>query len=117
MNQQIFRHLRQLGCDVDGALERLINDEQLYVTCLKTFATDENFDLLRQALAKQDTDAAFACAHTLKGVSANLGLTPLFLALCDLVEALRVQSCQDKKPLIDQVDLAFSNYLAAISCG
>ena len=84
----ILEQLKVWGCDVDGALGRFIDDEELYVQCLKLFATDENFTLLEQSLSRHSPEA-FIYAHTLKGVSANMGLTPLYAALCEVVELLR----------------------------
>ena len=33
--------------------------------------------------------SAFEAAHTLKGVTGNMGLTPLYDAVCTIVEPLR----------------------------
>lgn len=86
---KLLDKLVQWGCDVPSALERFIDDKELYVDCLKAFEEDENFGLLEENLAKQDYKAAFDNAHTLKGVSANLSLTPLLQKLSDVVEDLR----------------------------
>lgn len=37
----------------------------------------------------RDYTAAFEAAHTLKGVVGNMGLTPLYQAVCEIVEPLR----------------------------
>ncbi|MEG1727607.1 MAG: Hpt domain-containing protein [Acidaminococcaceae bacterium] len=81
--------LTQWGGEVEDALARFDGDEEMYVTCLHIFAKDENFALLGEQMAAGDYEAAFDSAHTLKGVSANLSLTPLYQVICLLVEALR----------------------------
>ena len=35
--------------------------------------------------------SAFEAAHTLKGVTGNMGLTPLYDAVCTIVEPLRTR--------------------------
>lgn len=52
---------------------------------------DPNPSLLQKAIEDKNYPRAFEAAHAIKGVSANLGLTPLYKATCALVEALRTQ--------------------------
>ncbi len=75
---EVLEKLRAWGCDLDGALERFLGDEELYKSCLPMVAEDEAFDGLKEALAEDERKKAFDCAHTLKGVFANMGITPMF---------------------------------------
>lgn len=77
------------GCNVPEALNRFLQDEGLYVKCLHAFTEDKSFGNLEKALNEKDYKQAFEEAHTLKGVSANLSLTPLCEAICKVVEDLR----------------------------
>ena len=81
--------------DLAVTLDRFIDDEELYVSCLETFQAETGFADLRNALDKQDYTAAFDAAHTLKGVTGNLGLTPLFNVVCSMVETLRSGENED----------------------
>ena len=72
---EVLEKLRAWGCDLDGALERFLGDEELYKSCLPMVAEDEAFDGLKEALAEDERKKAFDCAHTLKGVFANMGIT------------------------------------------
>ncbi|WOC31371.1 MULTISPECIES: Hpt domain-containing protein [Caproicibacterium] len=83
--------LNVYGADTAVTMERFLQDEALYQSCLQSFSADPAFDELRRALQKQDFTAAFNAAHTLKGVAGNLGLTPLFNTISTLVEALRAK--------------------------
>lgn len=85
----LLPRLAAYGADVAGTMERFLDDEQLYYKCLLLFIEDVNFAALEQALEAGEEQRAFAAAHTLKGVAGNLGLTPFYLAICQLVEALR----------------------------
>lgn len=81
--------LTQYGADVTSALERVLNDEKLYLMLIDEIHDEESFPALEKAIEEKNYDAAFEYAHTIKGVAGNLGLTPLYSAVCPLVEALR----------------------------
>lgn len=85
----IIDKLHEWGCDTAKAKERLAGDEALYVTCLQMLAEDEGFERLRVSLAKGDVKGSFEAAHSLKGVIANLALTPLYEVISSIVEELR----------------------------
>lgn len=86
---EFLEGLRSRGCDVDGAMTRFLNNEALYARCYEKFFVDPSIDALRDALAAKDAAAAFRHAHTLKGVTANLGLLPLTKIAARIVEPLR----------------------------
>lgn len=87
--EMIFQRLEEWGCDVEGAMERFLDDRELYVTCLQTVILDGNFKKLGDALEDDKREEAFDYAHTLKGVFANLGLTPMYTIVETIVEPLR----------------------------
>ncbi|MCR5715545.1 MAG: Hpt domain-containing protein [Lachnospiraceae bacterium] len=86
---KLTEELRTMGCDMDGALNRFLQDEEFYAECYAQVMSDPSFDQLKSALDAGDVEEAFHCAHTLKGVIANMGLTPLLNIVVDLVEPLR----------------------------
>lgn len=92
---QLLEELEAWGCNTATALERVLGDRELYGSCFVLFAEDKNFELCADALQKQDYRAAFEAAHALKGVAANLELTPLQKAISTLVEALRSHRPQE----------------------
>ena len=81
--------LRGWGCDVESAMERMLGDEEFYIECLTDVLDDPNFRTLNNALDRRETGVAFDSAHTLKGVLINLGLTPMYNAVVEIVEPLR----------------------------
>lgn len=87
--------LSNWGCDVNGTMERFMDDEELYRSCLAMAMDDAGFDGLMQAVNHGDAPAAFEYAHTLKGVLANLGLTPLYDIVVRIVEPLRASKTTD----------------------
>lgn len=88
---ELTERLAARGADMTGAMERFLGDEALFAECYQMFLEDPVFDALDDALEKKDYTAAFNAAHTRKGVSGNLGLTPIYRAACELVESLRRQ--------------------------
>lgn len=86
---KLIDELRAMGCDMDGALNRFLQDEEFYEECYAQVLQDASFEHLKEALDQGNTEEAFHCAHTLKGVIANMGLTPLLDVVVELVEPLR----------------------------
>ena len=85
----LLDELRNCGCDVEGALARFLNKEDFYAKCFKKFLDDPAFSALDEALKAKDAETAFRHAHTLKGLTANMGLTPLYDIVVQIVEPLR----------------------------
>ena len=79
----------EYGGDYETTMQRFMGNEALYFRILPKLFQDDNLHKLGQTLASGNLDSAFEAAHTLKGVSANLGLTPLYDAVCAIVEPLR----------------------------
>lgn len=75
--------------DLDGAMERFYGNDTLYLTVLKGFLNDETMKTLKRAVLNQEWDAAFTAAHALKGLAGNLGFTPLFHSIGELVIVIR----------------------------
>ena len=88
-NDQIIERLISLGCDVPGALPRFVGRRDFYCRMLTLVPNDENFEKLGAFLIAGDVKASFEAAHTLKGVLANMGLTPMYREVCAIVEPLR----------------------------
>lgn len=103
MRELLFEKLREQNCDVDGALARFLDDEELYVQFYKELLNDKLFTELGLAINERRISDAFDCAHTLKGVIGNMGLTPMFETICDIVEPLRVGSTEGVSPKYDEL--------------
>lgn len=78
----------KLNGDLEGTLGRLCSEKLVEKFALK-FLADDSFNLLEESLAVGNYNDAFRAAHTLKGVSINLGFTELFKVSDELTEALR----------------------------
>ncbi|MDD6397792.1 MAG: Hpt domain-containing protein [Selenomonadaceae bacterium] len=87
--------LAERGCNIAEAMGRFMDNEPFYERCFTKYLADSSFDALGEALAAKDVKAAFEAAHNLKGVSANMGITPVNDIVNDLVEELRAGNLPD----------------------
>lgn len=101
----VLKRLEKYGVNMTETMERFVDDKDLYLECLTSFLTDACFEGLNAALFAKNYASAFDYAHTLKGVAGNLGLTPLYQAICGIVEPLRNQQ-------YDHLEVAFANVLS-----
>lgn len=80
------------GIDADAGLRFAGMDSALYLSFLKRFPDDDTVCRLQDALRRGDVCEAFACAHTLKGLSAQLGIVSLAKPASEICELLRAQN-------------------------
>ena len=109
-----IERLREWGCDMDGAMERFLNDEDLYRDCLNAVIEDEAFDGLKTALDAHNAQEAFGYAHTLKGVAANLGIEVLLEKLLPVVEILRGGSFDGVEQWMPELEQRYEQVIQSI---
>lgn len=92
--------LKAYGADTDDALARCMNNEDFYLMLVNKSLDDGNYEKLKEKLAEKKYEEAFSVAHALKGVVANLSLTPLVEPISEITEGLRAGESRDySKPL------------------
>ena len=105
--------LRAFGANVEDALKRCVNNEGFYLKLVEKAVLNPAFDQLKEAVEQKDLDRAFELAHSLKGVTANLSLTPLLTPIGAMTELLRNRTDTDYGPLVEEI-IARRNELAAM---
>ncbi len=98
----ILEELKKEGCDIDSAVRRCLGEE-LCLSCLKMVVNDENFEKLGEAIKNQNVKSAFEIAHSLKGITGNVGLTPLYRLIAEIVEPLRAGKCDGLDELYNKI--------------
>lgn len=98
--ERVKKVFEKYNVEYDVVLERVMNNETLYLRLLSMLFEDENLKKLGIALEENNLDDAFFAAHTLKGVVGNLGLADLYKALGNLVEPLRSKEEREDYPLL-----------------
>lgn len=86
----LIEELKGLGVDVNEALDRVMGDEDLYVMMLGMFLSSvaEN-PVSPEDFNGADLEGLTKRVHTLKGITGNLGLTPLFNSYTESLGLLR----------------------------
>ena len=89
----LIAELEGLGVNTSEALSRFMNNKALYA---------READVSSHFKAK-DYDTAVASAHTLKGVTGNLSLTPLYAAYTDIVALLRGGQPEKAEAILEEI--------------
>ncbi len=100
--------LKEFGADTSEGLARCMNNENFYLMLVKKATQDKRLELLEQQIIDKDLDAAFESAHMLKGMYANLSLTPLTKPVSEMTELLRSRTDTDYSALLNQAKENFA---------
>jgi len=100
----LIDELKGLGANVDEALDRVMGDEDLYVMMLGMFLSSvaEN-PISPEDFNAGDLEDLTKRVHTLKGVTGNLGLTPLFNSYTESLGLLRSGDGKAAKAVYDKL--------------
>lgn len=115
MDIKMTQILEEAGIHTEEAIRRFSGNETLYLKFLVKFLQDPSFPQIKASLEKNDLEAAFVAAHTLKGVAGNLGLQELFHTDSVLVEDLRLKRLDRLPELFQDVECQYQRVCAAIS--
>ena len=96
--------LKTWGADTGDGLRRCMNNEAFYLKLAEKALHDPAFERLQEAIRARDLDAAFDAAHALKGVAANLALTPLLRPVEQMTELLRSRTDTDYSLLLKETE-------------
>lgn len=102
-----------MGANYEEVLNRLRSEKLIRKFAIR-FLDDDSYAKLQEALAAEDGDGAFLAAHTIKGVSQNLGFTRLYETSGELTEALRGRQLPVDPALVENVTNAYEVTTAAI---
>ena len=105
-------NLTKFGANTTEALQRCMGNEMLYLKLVNRFLEDNSFTKLKEALANDDLETAFQCAHALKGVLANLSLTPLLNVIFEMTELLRNRQIIDYSNYLERYEKAYSELVS-----
>ncbi len=106
---------QHIDIDIDAALARFAGSEALYCKFLKKLTEDTTFSSLESAVAAKDLKETEKSAHTLKGVSANLGLTALTQSCDALVQAARAEDVSQVSSLFPSCESLYRSVVDTLS--
>ncbi|MCM1329134.1 MAG: hypothetical protein NC253_06795 [Ruminococcus sp.] len=95
--------LRELGVNIDEALDRFMGNSALYERMLgKLTAAVRDVQVL-PAFEEGDHTKALENAHALKGVTGNLSITPLYKGYTEIVDELRAGNPDKARKILDDI--------------
>lgn len=106
--------LLKCGMNIEVTLDRFMGSEDLLIKFLKKFLADDNYQKLIDSVQAQDFEKAFNASHTLKGVSANLGLDSLNLSTQKIVEKFRAKDYTNYEDMLDEITKEYNTAIEVI---
>jgi signal transduction histidine kinase/CheY-like chemotaxis protein/HPt (histidine-containing phosphotransfer) domain-containing protein len=111
--QALFQTLKGIGCDIDGTLSStFMGNEKFYLKMFAKLAGNTALERMHKALEAKDANALFEASHELKGVYANLGLTPLYEPCAEIVEIARAGGLDGVEELLEPLDALHSEVVS-----
>lgn len=95
--------LRSIDVDVENTMSRFMDNEALFKKFLLKFPKDNNINALKDQINNKEYDLAASTTHTLKGVTGNLGITPLFTRFTKMVDDLRKNEYSNLEQLYSEI--------------
>lgn len=101
--------LKDAGVDYNAGLDRFVNNADLYERMLHEFIRENEFGDAETALESNDLKSFGEHIHTMKGVTGNLSITPLFEKCCLIMTLIH----EGKAELIPvEAEITFELYKA-----
>lgn len=98
-----LNELENLGVDTVDALERFSGNSSLYIRMVgKLPASISGLDVMSY-IEGGDLQTAVTNAHTIKGVTGNLSVTPLYKAYTEIVNELRAGNPDKAKEILKNI--------------
>lgn len=114
MDMKRLSALQTAGIDTESALRRFGGNSALYEKFLMKFPQDDSFAQIGPALEQEDWAAALTAAHTLKGVSGNLGMDRLFRSCSEIVSLLREKNDAEAVKAYEKLQSAYEDVIRAL---
>lgn len=99
----LIDELEALGVNTQEGLGRMMNKAALYEKLLGKYPAAARSSEVMPFFEAQDHEGALAAAHTLKGVTGNLSLTPLYKGYTDIVSLLRENKPEEARKILEEI--------------
>lgn len=107
MDLNTILELKGAGVDTEGALRRFSGNSALYEKFLKKFLTDSTFSEIKKAFEEENRENALMATHTLKGVTANLGMDKMFHISSSMVDYIRADRFDEAARVYPELEKAY----------
>ena len=112
MKAMTLDDLTAYGANVEEGLARCMGMEDFYLRLVESIKGEAGFDTLKGDLEDERFADAFSTAHALKGVLANLALTPMYEPVAELTDLLRPKAPVDYADLLNKIMEERERFLA-----
>lgn len=109
MNGDVKKVLEESDFDVDGAIRRFVGNEELYLMVLRKYGKDPSYDRMLLAMDQGNAEEAFQHAHTLKGISSNLGIGEVTRLIYPVVEMLRAGDIEGARGVLPKLKASYQS--------
>lgn len=99
----LLSELERLGVNTREGLERFSGNESLYARMIGKLPASVNGLEVMESIEAEDIEAAERKAHTIKGVTGNLSITPLYNAYTQIVNELRTGNTAEAKEILENI--------------
>lgn len=110
----LISELEALGVNTQEAIRRFSGNTALYQKMLGKLVTAVKDLEVMPCFEKEDYETAVTNAHTLKGVTGNLSLTPIYNGYTEVVNLLREGKHDDAKAVLEKTLPIQADILACI---
>lgn len=107
--------LESSGIKAQEAIERFGGNEAIYEKFLFKFKEDKSYAELFTAADANDVETAYRAAHTLKGISANLGLSAVYGVSTEVSALLKAGKLDEARAMFDDLKKVYEETLALIT--
>lgn len=115
MQNALKKQLTDAGLDVESSIKRFSMNEKLYCKCIVRFITEPTYEQLVESMEAGDYAEAHRFAHTLKGISGNLGMDKLYNECSTLSSLLKENQYDASLPVYEDVRHTYDEILSHIS--
>ena len=106
---------KTIGSDGEKVLARFMGKEAMVLRFLKKFSDDKNFEEGKKAVEEGDYEKLETAAHTLKGISGNLGLEKMYEECAGVVAAVRSKEYEEASSRYKKLEEEYDKIIGLIS--
>ena len=99
----MIEKLKALGVNTDEGIKRFMGNTALYERMMAKLPANVRAQNVMKHFEDGDMQAALESTHTLKGVTGNLSVTPLYNAYTEAVRLLREDKPEEARAIVESI--------------
>lgn len=114
---EVIMTIQEMYAAIDSNYEKVLSrlmKDTLIIRLVKKYLDDTNYEKLSENIGKKNYEDAFTAAHTLKGITSNLGFDKLAESSSAITEALRASEYGQLDEMLAKVKADHEEVVASI---